>query len=378
MIFITQGIHGWDFELETSSYTNCQVVKKDEDFLISENKLIVTSIKETPYIPSKLSKKDLKIHFISHACLLIETKVFSFATDPWVEGFAFASGWWLNNAPVKDWEERLNAVDFIYISHNHPDHLNEFTLSKIRKDMLFIIPDFKSKSVEKMLINLGFMNFNKFDLQSVYQLDETDLKISILPSGDFRDDSGFYLTYGEFSLLSTVDSNDLNFSRLPENITVFASSFAGGASGYPLCFETINEADKKKIIARNLRAGRSLVAQNLRHTKSNYFLPYAGFFKEKAQRDSYIKENNKKNTITSYEQIFNGDILNVEEYDEFIFCGNELKSVGNIHRDIDSHKSVEEVYRQVFKNTDVTDYYIENFFINCKFEDNLIVFFQFP
>jgi len=66
VIFITQGIHGWDFELETSSYTNCQVVKKDEDFLISENKLIVTSIKETPYIPSKLSKKDLKIYFISH------------------------------------------------------------------------------------------------------------------------------------------------------------------------------------------------------------------------------------------------------------------------------------------------------------------------
>jgi CMP-N-acetylneuraminate monooxygenase len=28
-------LHGWDFEPETSSYTNCQVVKKDEDFLIS-------------------------------------------------------------------------------------------------------------------------------------------------------------------------------------------------------------------------------------------------------------------------------------------------------------------------------------------------------
>ena len=369
-------LHGWDFEPETSSYTNCQVVKKDEDFLISENKLIVTSIKETPYIPSKPSKKDLQIHFISHACLLIETKDFSFATDPWVEGFAFASGWWVNNSPVKDWEDRLNAVDFIYISHNHPDHLNEFTLSKVRKDMLFIIPDFRSKSVEKLLIKFGFKNFKKFDLQSFYQLDGTDFNISILPSGDFRDDSGFYFTYGEFSLLSTVDSNDLNFSRLPEDITVFASSFAGGASGYPLCFETISEEDKKKIITRNLKAGKSIVEKNLRYTKPNYFLPYAGFFKEKAQRDSHIKENNKKNTIISYEKKFNGKVLNIEECDEFYFCGSELKSVGNLPRDLNNGQLVEEFYRKVFKAPEVSNFYIDDFFINSKFEDSLIVFFQ--
>jgi CMP-N-acetylneuraminate monooxygenase len=369
-------LHGWDFVPETSSYTNCQVVKKEENFLISENKLIVKSLEETPYIPRKASQKYLKILFFSHACLLIETKDFSFATDPWIEGFAFASGWWVNNSPVNGWKEKLNAVDFIYISHNHSDHLNEFTLSKVRKDMLFIIPDFRNKSVEKLLIRFGFKNFKKFDLQSYYQLDGTEFNISILPSGDSRDDSGFYLTYGDFSLLSTVDSNDLNSSRLPEDITVFASSFSAGASGYPLCFETIKEADKKEIVYKNLKAEKVIVAQNIKRTKPHYFLPYAGFFSEKAQRDYYIKENNKKNTITSYEQIFYGDILNVEEYDEFNFCGNELKSVGNIHRDIDSHKSVEEVYRQVFKNTDVTDYYIENFFINCKFKDNLIVFFQ--
>ena len=84
-------------------------------------------------------------------------------------GFAFASGWWLKNNPPEGWIERLNKVDFIYISHTHPDHLNEFTLSKIRKDMEFIIPEFKSKSVEKILLKLGFNNLTNFRFDSYYQ-----------------------------------------------------------------------------------------------------------------------------------------------------------------------------------------------------------------
>ena len=120
------------------------------DYLITNSKILI------PSLPKSIFSKEIKISFISHACLIIETEDFSFATDPWIIGFAFASGWWLTNKPVKDWEEKLNSVDFIYISHNHPDHLNIFTLSKIRHDMTFVIPPFKSKSVDKLLIKFGF------------------------------------------------------------------------------------------------------------------------------------------------------------------------------------------------------------------------------
>ena len=167
-------------------------------------------------------------------------------TDPWIEGFAFSSGWWTTQYPPKNWEDTLNAVDFIYISHNHPDHLNQFTLQKIRKDMHFIVPEFRNDSVRKLLNRFGFKNISSFDLTSYYKYKESNLFLSILKSGDFREDSGFYFTYGNFSCLSSVDSNDLNFLRLPENITLFCSSFAGGASGYPVCFENIDEQKKKK------------------------------------------------------------------------------------------------------------------------------------
>ena len=105
-----------------------QLIKKEEEFEIVGDDLVTNSKNLIPSLPKSISSKEIKISFISHACLIIETEDFSFATDPWIIGFAFASGWWLKNKPVKDWEEKLNSVDFIYISHNHPDHLHPKSL----------------------------------------------------------------------------------------------------------------------------------------------------------------------------------------------------------------------------------------------------------
>ena len=77
----------------------------------------------------------------------------------------------------------------------------------------------------------------------MYELNGTSLILSLLKAGDFRDDSGIYFNYGNFSFLSTVDSNDLNFGVLPLAPTLLATSFAGGASGFPLCFDVYNDQE---------------------------------------------------------------------------------------------------------------------------------------
>ena len=128
-----------------------------------------------------------------------------------------------------------------------------------------------------------------------YQFKNTSLYLTIFKSGDFRDDSGIYFTYGNFSFLSVVDSNDLNFKKFPKNITLFASAFASGASGYPLCFDTLNDDEKTKILERNRMADKAMVLSNIKKTNPKYFLPYAGFFKESAKRDNEILLRNLKN-----------------------------------------------------------------------------------
>jgi len=370
--------HGWEFNPEKGSYENIQVVKKKEDFTITAGKIILSKEVLIPKLPITKIKRNISIDYMSHACLIFKSDNFSFATDPWLDGFAFASGWWLKHNPPKDWIERLNAVDFVYISHNHPDHLNEFTLSKIRKDMEFIIPNFESKSVEKILLRLGFNNLTICSFDSYYQFKDSDLFFSILKSGDFRDDSGFYFTFGDFSFFSTVDSNDLNFGRFPENITIYASSFAGGASGYPLCFDNIDEFNKGEILIRNTNAVKAIVFNNIKKLNPSYFLPYAGFFKESAQRDKYIFQNNNKNSIDDFENLLkrkDTQCLNILKNDSYNFFGSEIVSSQMIDRESTSINP-ETFMQKVFSDFNIDSDYIQNFFINSNFQDNLTVFFE--
>ena len=370
--------HGWEFNPEKGSYENIQVVKKKEDFTVTAGKIIISKETYIPKLPNTSIKRNISLDYMSHACLIFKSDDFSFATDPWLDGFAFASGWWLKHNPPKDWIEKINEVDFIYISHNHPDHLNEFTLGKIRKDMEFIIPDFESKSVEKILLKLGFNNLTIFSFDSYYQFKHSDLFFSILKSGDFRDDSGLYFTYGDFSFFSTVDSNDLNFGRFPEYVTIYASSFAGGASGYPLCFDNIDEFKKGEILVRNTNAVKATVLNNISKLNPNYFLPYAGFFHESAQRDKYIIKNNNKNSIDDFENLLkrkNTQCLNILKNDSYSFFGREIVSSRMLDRESTSINP-EAFMNKVFSNMNIDSDYIHNFFINSNFQDNLKVFFE--
>jgi len=370
--------HGWEFNPEKGSYENIQVVKKKENFAVAAGKIIIPKDTYIPKLPNTSIKRNITLQYMSHACLIFKSDDFSFATDPWLDGFAFASGWWLKHNSPKDWIEKLNEVDFIYISHNHPDHLNAFTLGKIRKDMEFIIPEFKSKSVEKILLKLGFNNLTTFRFDSYYQFKHSDLFFSILKSGDFRDDSGFYFTYGDFSFFSTVDSNDLNFGKFPENITIFASSFASGDTAYPLSFDTLDEFKKSEILVRTAAMAKAIVIKDINKLNPNYFLPYAGFFHESAKRDKYILKNNKKNSVDDYENLLkekNTQCLNILKNDSYNFYGSEIVSSWMLDRESTSINP-ETFMNKVFSDINIDSDYIQNFFINSNFRDNLIVFFE--
>ena len=372
-------LHGWEFNPETGSYNNIQFAKKEEDFYIDNDNIVIPFKTEILSLPHVDKDYEISVELLSHACLLFKSKDFSFATDPWIEGFAFSSGWWTAQYPPKNWENELNEVDFIYISHNHPDHLNQFTLEKVRKDMHFIVPAFKNDSVRKLLNRFGFSNISSFDFNSFHKFRDTDLFFTILKSGDFREDSGFYFTYGNFSCLSSVDSNDLNFLKLPENISLFCSSFAGGASGYPLCFDTIDEQKKSQIIERNTNAIRSTVKGMTKICNPNYYLPYAGFFSERAPRDNYIKSINIKNTTSDYVESFKSEeveTLDTSIDDSFLFNGNKIKEIKKVERYDKFSEDPITFYSKEFSDIEISNNFIEEFFKSSNFTDNLRVYFE--
>ena len=349
-------IHNWKFNPKTGYYDN-GVKKKEIEYSINKNILKIEIIGYQPVI-YKNAKKDFKteIRFFNHAFLKIFGENFSFSTDPWAIGPAFNTGWWLKYSTKNDWVDQLNNSSFIYISHNHPDHLHPLTLSKIDKSTPIVVPNFITDSTGKYVEDLGFKNILRFDFNTQYRLDGTNLVLCILKSGDFREDSGIYFSNGNFTSLLSVDSNVLNFGRFP-NVDFYAGSFAGGASGYPLMFENYKFNDQLKIAKKDKNFLKNKVYNNLRKINPTFYMPYAGFFEEKLKRDFRVKKNNQKNSVNDYSNFCkknNIKLLDVKKNDLYNFKGNKLVNSSIIDKE-NTKDLKEEIYLDYFKTILLSD-----------------------
>ncbi|SDG85440.1 MBL fold metallo-hydrolase [Chitinophaga filiformis] len=297
-------LHDWRLNLESLQYNNSHECKKTVDFNLDEDGNIQVAEQKSHLVnPFKGEKKgEVKLRWLNHATVYIECNGKSIITDPWLFGPAFLTGWWLASPSPEDSIELLRNADYVFISHNHPDHLHAETLSILPKNKKLIVADFGSKSAEKYLQALGFTNIQALSFNDIFAIGD-HFQISILKSGDFRDDSGLYVYANGHEYLLTVDCNFLNFNILPREVDMLFTSFAGGASGFPLCFHNYTEEEKGAILKRNKGAVKFLVTQYLQAAQPRYYSPYAGMFSEYAERDSYIKETNQKNAATDYAEL---------------------------------------------------------------------------
>jgi CMP-N-acetylneuraminate monooxygenase len=369
-------IHMWKFDPSTGFY-DTGVKKKEIKYSIYKNSIKISDVSYIPKIDKLKNKKNTEVRFFNHAFLKITGDDFSFSTDPWAIGPAFNTGWWLKHLTKKDWIDQLNNSNFIYISHNHPDHLNPLTLSKINKNIPIVVPNFVTKSTEMYIKDLGFKNIQVLDFNIQYNLKKTNLNISILKSGDFREDSGIYFSNGEFTGLLSVDANMINFDRLPK-VNFYGSSFAGGASGYPLMFDNYKLSEQIKISIKSKNFGKIKLFDRLKKMLPNYFMPYAGFFSEKLKRDKKILKYNQKNTIQDYIKICEDnkiELLDVFKNDTFKFNGTKL--VNKRNADIQLAEDLKpELYLNYYKKQYgvIDENYIKEYFLKSNFKDSLLLY----
>src|SRR5829696_3811857 len=75
----------------------------------------------------------MKIRFINHASFIIEHNGVSIINDPWLEGRVFNNGWDFISATRFRYEE-FEKTNYIWFSHEHPDHFYPPNLKKISPD----------------------------------------------------------------------------------------------------------------------------------------------------------------------------------------------------------------------------------------------------
>jgi hypothetical protein len=95
----------------------------------------------------------LKVTFIGHAALLIETRGVRVLSDPWWTGPCFGAQWWAYpDAYTRAVHE--GPVDYIYISHGHNDHLHPGTLRTLDRNSTVLIS--KHTGLAPTINGLGF------------------------------------------------------------------------------------------------------------------------------------------------------------------------------------------------------------------------------
>jgi hypothetical protein len=107
----------------------------------------------------------MKIRFVSHASFSVESGGITLLSDPWLFGKAFNQGWaLLSPAATVPWEK----IDYVWISHQHPDHLHFPTLKSIppqeRNRLTMLYQKHASQRIPKVLRGLGYPNVQELTL----------------------------------------------------------------------------------------------------------------------------------------------------------------------------------------------------------------------
>lgn len=306
--------HKWTLNLEKSIYENgCRKDRLRVEDCKGSIKIYKKKFQFPEIDKSLLTEAPINFYFNAHASVSINVANINLITDPWFIGSCFATGWWHTNPPDEGAVQRLRNSQLIYISHNHPDHLHLPTLrAYVPKDKIFLIPNFGSKSVEKILREEGYTNLIIANfLEEIEIISESGIvKTMIVKSGDDRDDSSLIIFTKDHSVFFGVDTNMPNHWILPRVDLVF-TPFAGGASGFPSRIDNFTDKRKSEISNSNRN---DLLVNHVRKlmsvTKAKYAVPYAGFFTE-AGRDFDLKTINHKNSVNDVIAYLKSEMPNI-------------------------------------------------------------------
>ena len=105
------------------------------------------------------SRPSATLEFVTHASFILNFNGVRIMNDPWLFGSAFNEGWRL----ICDYRfdmQRFSTIDYIWVSHEHPDHFSPPVLKsipeKFRKDITFLYQATKDGKVIDFCQSIGF------------------------------------------------------------------------------------------------------------------------------------------------------------------------------------------------------------------------------
>jgi L-ascorbate metabolism protein UlaG (beta-lactamase superfamily) len=197
----------------------------------------------------------MKITWVNHACFIVEQGSTKLICDPWFDLPAFDNGWELISPSVLSYDAFAD-IDYVWFSHEHPDHFNPPNLKKIpeqyRKEITVLFQETKDRKVVAHCKNvLGFKDVIELRKGRFFDLAE-GLKVLNEPwtSGD----SWLYivgdktiLNVNDCMVFTTTEANELK-RRINGPVDVLMTQFSyANWTGNPEDKEAMTNAARHKL-----------------------------------------------------------------------------------------------------------------------------------
>ena len=181
----------------------------------------------------------MKVTYFGHACMMMEAEGTRILMDPWLTDPTYHGTWW-HYPPLELGVRDLPKLDFLYVSHEHPDHFDPPTLRQLDPDVHVIIANFKRKRFRDRLAALGFHRISEIDFGRDFQCNGSGVTLRLIAPDRLWDDSAILVRSGDTTVLNVNDCHldDGTLRRLGEERRIdLAFLTFTGASQYPGCFE---------------------------------------------------------------------------------------------------------------------------------------------
>lgn len=193
----------------------------------------------------------MKITLIADSCFLFEYQGIRILTDPWIGTTTYDGAWMQFPQPIITASE-VGCLDYIFISHIHEDHCDLQTLLTLDRNAKIILMDRQPNFVA------NFLDYHNLNFQQVICLSPRQLW-EVAPRLFFEvveADPAHALNYLlDSSLIIHFDNRAIYFANdnppypaLDEYLSRYHFDLAllppVGGSGYPACYDNLNESEK--------------------------------------------------------------------------------------------------------------------------------------
>jgi hypothetical protein len=145
----------------------------------------------------------MKVTFISHAGFITDINGIKILTDPWTMGKAFNDGWALM---AKAGTVDYSTIDYIFFSHEHPDHFHFPTLKNIPENLRENITIlYQEHASERLVKAFGKLKFKKVIQLPIYKWFTLNNDIQLYCGSSGSMDSFLAIKSNEQTLLNLND-----------------------------------------------------------------------------------------------------------------------------------------------------------------------------